>query len=202
VPVRTSRTAHAVLSEVLVKLSRFHAVAGATGTVALMLAGVGLAGSASAATSVMSGSSGLSARDARCSVPLPGSVIGDPGTKGGQASGARVWHDRGGWHVRVTHPGSGTEVFTGVVHSPQAITLTGYRLEKEDSIKLTDGGHTLTYRLVNHGAIDGVDFTDRCAINTSFDLYRDGGRLSTSDVYLGAGGAHPLGNPFLVQRRR
>jgi hypothetical protein len=176
----------------VVKLSRFHAVAGATGAVVLMLTGVGLAGGASAST----------AGDARCDMPLPGSVIGDPGVTAGQSSGTRVWHDGAGWHVRVTHPGSGTEVFTGAVHSPQAITVRGYRVEKEDWIKLDDGGHTLTYKLVNHGAIDGIDFTDRCAINTSFSLQRDGRQLSTGDVHLGRNGAHPLGNPFLVQRRR
>jgi hypothetical protein len=176
----------------VVRLSRFQTLAGAAGAVVLTIAGVAVAGTADAAD----------AAGEKCAIPLPASVVGDPGVQPGQASGVRVWHDVQGWHVRATHPGTGTEVFTGLIRSPQPISLRGYRLEKQDSVTLADGGRTLRFTLVNHGGVDGVDFTDRCAVNTSFSLLRDGGRLSPTEVYLGAGGSHPAGNPFLVRRHR
>jgi hypothetical protein len=159
-------------------------------------------GSLTLATPASAAASGTTAADQRCAKPLPASVIGAPALAAGQASGARVWHDRAGWHLRFTHPGKGAQVFSGVVHSPQPITAHGYRLEKQDSLSVSDHGHTLTFRLVNHGAVDGIDFTDRCAINTGFTLVRDGQRLPTTSVFLGAASSHPTSSPFLVQRSK
>jgi hypothetical protein len=179
-----------------VKLSRSRTVTGAVAVAALVTVGIGVAQPASAATT-----SGAAA-DQRCARPLPAAVIGDPGLQAGASSGARVWHDSSGWHVRVTHAGNGTQVFRGVVTSPQPITAHSYRFEKGDSFRVSNHGHTLAFTLVNHGAIDGIDFTDRCAINTGFTFSRDGHRLPAAAVYLGAAQAHPLGDPFLVQRGR
>jgi hypothetical protein len=183
-----------------VKLSRSRTVTGALAVAALVTAGVGVAQPASAATKTATTSG--AAADQRCARPLPSAVIGDPGLKAGAASGARVWHDGSGWHVRVTHAGSGTQVFRGVVTSPQPITAHSFRFEKGDSYRVSNHGHTLAFTLVNHGAIDGIDFTDRCAVNTRFSFARDGHRLPATDVYLGASQVHPLGDPFLVQRSR
>lgn len=180
------------------RMSRSRLLAGAAGGLTLLAAG---AAPANAAPSTASGS-GTPASPGRCAVPLPTSVIGDPGMPAGAASGARVWHDGTGWHVRFTHPGTGPQVFTGAIHSPQPITVRGHRLEGQDTVRTRDRGRTVTFRLVNHGAVDGFDFTDRCAVNTSFVIYRDGYRLAPNDVYLGVHGVHPTSNPFLVQRRR
>jgi hypothetical protein len=184
-----------------VKVSSFRAVTGLVGAVVLSTATVGLAGPAGAATASATSTSSTPA-DQRCAKPLPAPVIGDPGVHAGQASGARVWHDRSGWHVRFTHPGDGTQVFTGVIRSGQPISVRGYRLEKQDSYRLSNRGRTLTFRLVNHGQVDGLDFTDRCAINTTFDLVRDGHRLAPADIHLGVNKAHPTSNPFRVQRHK
>jgi hypothetical protein len=165
-------------------------------TVALVAVGLGAAQPAWSATT------GSSAADQRCTRPLPPSAIGDPGVRGGASSGARVWHDAAGWHLRFTHPGTGTRVFTGVVTSGQPITAHGFRFEKQDSFRLSHHGRRLTFTVTNHGGIDGIDFTDRCAVNTAFSLTRDGRRLPVTDVGLGARQVHPTGNPFLVQRLR
>lgn len=197
------------------RMSRSQVAAGAAGGLALLAVGAGPASAgappASAAVSAavsapvsapVSAAVSAPAAAQRCAKPLPSQVLGDPGLSAGAASGARVWHDATGWHIRFTHPGTGPEVFTGVIRSPQPITVRGYRLEGEDSLRLRNRGRTVTFRLVNRGAIDGIDLTDRCAINTSFTFYRDGRRLATGDVLLGAQGAHPTSNPFVVQRHR
>ena len=137
----------------------------------------------------------------RCEAFLPAVVLGSPGLHAGATSGARVWHDGTGWHLRVTHSGSGTQVFTGVIRSGQPISAHGVALEKQDGYYLSNGSRTLTFRLFNHGGIDGIDFTDRCAIDTAFSVQRDGHELSPAAVYLGRHGVRPTSNPFVIERR-
>jgi hypothetical protein len=138
----------------------------------------------------------------RCEATLPGVVVGDPGTKAGAESGFRVWHDGAGWHLRATHPGDDALPFSGVIHSGQPITATGFRLEKGDTMTVGADRHTVTFALVNHGGLDGIDFTDRCAIHTTFTLRRSGHQVSATSIYLGTHGGHPTSNPFMVERRR
>ena len=138
----------------------------------------------------------------RCEASLPSIVVGDPGATAGDIAGFRVWHDGSGWHVRATHHGSDPVAFSGVVRSGQPITATGYKLEKGDTMTLSKDRRTLTFALVNHGGLDGVDFTDRCAIHTTFTLRRAGHQVPTTAVFLGAHGGHPTSNPFQIERHR
>jgi len=140
------------------------------------------------------------AADERCERALPADVVGDPHVVAGAASGLRVWHDTTGWHLRATHPGSAAVVFTGTVRSGQPITVHRYRLEAHDQIGFSRDRRTMTFRFVNHGAVDGIDFTDRCADHTSFAFGRAGHWLAAGDVWLGAQGAHPASDPFTEVR--
>jgi len=56
------------------------------------------------------------------------------------------------------------------------------------------------YRFVNHGGIDGVDFTDSCAATTKFALSRGGHLLGRNHIYIGANSARPAHNPFVISR--
>jgi hypothetical protein len=183
------------------------AVAAAAGvTAAVAFASAPAASAATSASSSISSSTGTSSTgtssDERCELALPGYVIGDPHLTAGSASGLRVWHDVTGWHVRATHPGTGSVVFTGVVHSGQPITAHRYRLEAGDQIGFSRDRHTMTFRFVNHGAVDGIDFTDNCAVHTGFGFQRAGSVLPAGAVYLGAQGAHPGVDPFTVYRHK
>ena len=91
-------------------------------------------------------------------------------------------------------------VFTGTIRSGRVIAAQGYRLEGKDSFHLSADRHTLTFRFVNHGNLDGVDFTDRCATITTFNLKRAGHKMRPAAVFLGAHGAHPAHNPFTIRR--
>jgi hypothetical protein len=138
----------------------------------------------------------------RCSVPLPGAVLGDPHVTAGMGPGVAVWHDSAGWHLRATHPGNDAVVFSGTVRSGQPISAHRYLLEAQDMIGFSRDRRTMTFRFVNHGKIDGIDFTDACAIHTSFSLKSAGSELPATSVYLGSGGAHPATDPFTVYRHR
>lgn len=179
-----------------------------TTSAAASTAGSGSASQARVATTTSATSSAPAAvtdespEHERCEASLPAVVVGDPGTPAGAASGFRVWHDGTGWHLRATHPGNDAVPFSGVIHSGQPITATRFRFEKGDSMTVSADRRTVAFVLVNHGGLDGIDFTDRCAIHTSFTLRREGHQVSATSIYLGAHGGHPTSNPFLIERRR
>ena len=104
----------------------------------------------------------------------PVSVQGKPTMlKTGGAAGDYLWHDSNGWHLRVTHPGHAKVTFTG---------------RKK----------TLTYKFYNYGYIDGIDFKTACAQRLGISAAVNGHKLSTSRIWLGRHGRHPLENRFVV----
>jgi len=118
----------------------------------------------------------------------------------GAKAGDYIWHDANGWHVRVTHAGTGREVFTGTIVSSAPLDAVPVKLEKNDVVTVSADKKTITYRLVNYGRIDGFDFRTACASRLSFSGRLDGVRLPTSRIWLGAFNRHPLENPFVVVR--
>ena len=133
----------------------------------------------------------------------PSSVQGRPMLfKAGARGGDYIWHDSTGWHVRVTHPGHGRVVFTGKIVASAPLDATPVKLEKSDSVTLSADKMTITYRLVNYGHIDGFDFTTACAHKLVFSGAMNHVKLSTSRIWIGHAGKHPLQNPFAVLRTR
>ena len=133
----------------------------------------------------------------------PASVQGAPTTlKAGARAGDYIWHDSHGWHLRATHPGSAKVIFTGRVVSTTPMTVSPYRLEKNDTLTLSADKLTLTYRFVNFGYIDGFDFHTACAHKVVFGGSMAGHRLPTWRIWIGHDGRHPLQNPFAVLRTR
>ncbi|MHB8459822.1 MAG: hypothetical protein ACYDAK_12145 [Candidatus Limnocylindrales bacterium] len=133
----------------------------------------------------------------------PKTVDGRPARfEAGAAAGDYIWHDATGWHVRVTHPGSATVVFTGRVVSSAPLTAVPVLLEAQDTITVSADRRTITYRLVDHGGIDGFDFTTACARQVGFYGAMADHRLPVGRIWLGDAGRHPLENPFVVRRLR
>lgn len=170
------------------------------GLVGLTTAGALLLAPAGVAASTVAPSATASA--AACTDGhWPISVQGRPTLfHAGAMAGDYVWHDAKGWHIRVTHPGTARLVFTGRVVANAPIKFSPFRLEKGDVVTLSADRKTLTYRFVDYGAIDGVDFTTACASRISFAGRLDGRLLPTGRVWLGVAGRHPLENPFVVAR--
>ena len=132
----------------------------------------------------------------------PASVQGVPTAwHVGGAAGDYVWHDATGWHLRVTHRGTGKVVFSGkIVASAPITSAVAVHLEGSDSIALSADKLTLTYRFSNYGKIDGLNFRTDCARRVSFAGSMGASRLPIGRIWVGRGNHHPLQNPFAVVR--
>jgi hypothetical protein len=132
----------------------------------------------------------------------PASVQGVPTLwHAGGAAGDYVWHDANGWHLRVTHRGTGKVIFSGRIVSSAPITsAVAVRLEGSDFIALSADKLTLTYRFSNYGRIDGLNFRTACARRVSFAGFMGASKLPIARIWVGRGNHHPLQNPFAVTR--
>jgi hypothetical protein len=133
----------------------------------------------------------------------PASVQGMPVTfKAGARAGDYIWHDSKGWHLRVTHAGSHAVVFRGTIHASAPLDADPVKLEPSDQFTVSADRKTITYRFVNYGHIDGLDFRTSCAKTLGFRGAMAGHKLPTWRIWLGHHGRHPLENPFVVIRIR
>lgn len=136
----------------------------------------------------------------------PGYVQGRPDGFDAHDDGAYMWHSSGGWSVRVSHPvlpgKANRVVFTGAITSRGQIGhVTRVRNEKNDMVKVVNNGHTLEFRFVNFGGVDGVDFRTTCTPGLAVGLRVDKSALPTRFIHLGDKKVHPGSNPFGIRRR-
>ncbi len=135
--------------------------------------------------------------------PWEARVQGAPHYRSGAASGDYLWHDRRGFHLRVTHRSNDRAVFSGTLVSSAPMRRDPVRLEGRDYAVLSANRKVLSFRFYNYGHTDGVNFHTDCArALTIRTLHRNGNPLPTSAVYLGATKAHPADIPFTVHRVR
>ena len=118
----------------------------------------------------------------------------------GAPAGDYLWHDATGWHLRVTHRGTGRAVFSGRIVSSAPMTAAPVRLEAGDLFALSADRLTLTYRFVNHGRVDGLNFRTDCARRITVGGAMDGSRLPVGRIWIGRANRHPLENPFVITR--
>ena len=129
----------------------------------------------------------------------PASVQGRPkNLHVGSRGGDYVWHDRNGWHLRVTHHGKRKVVFTGTIVSTAPMRVKAVKLEKHDTFTLSADKLTLTYAFKNYGKIDGLDIRTACAQQLDISGTMAGTPLPVSRIWLGKRHVHPLSNPFVV----
>lgn len=137
----------------------------------------------------------------------PGYVQGRPDAFDAHDDGAYMWHNpKGGWGVRVSHPvlpgKANRVVFAGTVTTAGQIGhVVRVRDEKQDIVKVTNNGHTLAFRFVNYGGVDGVDFTTTCTPGLRVDLKVDGSSMPVRFIHLGDKKVNPGSDPFLIRRR-
>ena len=131
----------------------------------------------------------------------PAAVQGKPMQfKSGGRAGDYIWHDSAGWHLRVTHPGSRGVVFTGTIRASAPLDGDPVKLESNDHFTVSADRKTITYRFVNYGHVDGLDFKTACAKTLAFRGAMAGHKLPTWRIWLGHNGRHPLENPFVIVR--
>ena len=170
--------------------------------IALIALAVGLLApaGASAATPTAAATDGVTAT-ACTGGAWPLSVQGMPAVHAGSAAGDYIWHDAMGWHLRVTHVSTTAFVFSGTIRANRPLHVTGYRLETGDKFTVSADHLSVTYRFVNHGRLDGLNFTTECATRLAFGGRMNGAALPIRRIWIGHAGRHPLQNPFVVFRR-
>lgn len=124
-----------------------------------------------------------------------------PGFGAGDAGGTYLWHDTGGFHLRVTHRGDGRDVYTGTVVSPTPMRVTPVALDPSDHLAAAPDGRSVSFLFNDFGRIDGFDFITDCAENISVGpLTGRDGPMPPQRVYLGAYQTHPAAVPFTAAR--
>jgi len=169
---------------------------------ALIALGVGLLAPAGAfaATPSVAATDGVSA-PACTGGAWPFSVQGMPALHAGSPAGDYLWHDAAGWHLRVTHGSTVGFVFSGTIRANRPLHVTGYRLESGDHFTVSADRLSVTYRFVNHGRLDGLNFTTECATRLGVGGRMNGSLLQVRRIWIGHAGRHPLQNPFVIYRR-
>jgi hypothetical protein len=118
----------------------------------------------------------------------------------GAAQGAYLWHDRDGWHLRVTHPGNDLVTFTGSVDSTRNISQVGRALESKDEVIVRKQRARVVFDFRNRGGIDGIDFRVGCSNSFTVSMQINGQPIANSEVFLGAQKSSPTAVPFRVER--
>lgn len=134
----------------------------------------------------------------------PAYVIGQPELRPGAFPGPGyiVWYDERGWHMRWTTRGwareaSGLVSTDGRFHEFRRVRLEGGDLVARDESLI--GWESRGPGNWGSGDVDGIDFRTN-GDRLSFTLLIDGVPAPPSQIFLGAGGAHPQRNPFRVTR--
>jgi len=130
----------------------------------------------------------------------PASVQGMPAVHAGSAAGDYLWHDATGWHLRVTHASTSAVGFSGTIRANRPLTVHGYRLESGDTFTVSADRLSVAYRFVNHGGLDGLNFTTACATRLGVGAKMSGVLLPVRRIWIGHAGRHPLQNPFVILR--
>lgn len=172
-----------------------------TGLLGLSVVAAGLLVPATSLASSSSTATGTTTTAVCTDGHWPASVQGRPTIlHSGGPAGDYIWHDAAGWHLRVTHATRIRRVFTGRIVASAPMAVTPFRTEAGDTIGLSADKLTITYRFINYGHVDGLDFRTACAHRVSFSGSMSGTRLPTSRIWIGYRNRHPLENPFVVIR--
>lgn len=149
------------------------------------------------------------AKSATCNTDTnwPAYAQGAPDAFDAGDDGAYLWHNpSGGWGLRVSHPllpgKANRVVFTGTITSKGTISgVKKVRDEKGDVAKVGPGGHTLRFRFVDYGGVDGVDFVTTCTPGLRVSLDADRSPMGPQFVHLGDKKVNPGTDPFRIRRR-
>ena len=121
------------------------------------------------------------------------------------APGAYLWYDPdGGWALRVTHVSPrDTVVFSGALTtSGQFVSVHRASYNRADIVFVSRDRHTIVFRFVNYGWVDGLDFATQCSPALTMSIAMDGQLVSTDAIHLGGAAASPTNNPMRVERAR
>jgi hypothetical protein len=131
----------------------------------------------------------------------PAQVNGHPAQlRIGAEIGYYIWHDNGGWHMEVTHPGRYHAVFSGWVTTDGTLRVQRVDDERNDLTRVGPHRHQLSFVFNNYGYLDGVHFETHGAQELTFHLYLDGVPVGAEHVFIGHADMHPTHVPFAIDR--
>jgi hypothetical protein len=116
------------------------------------------------------------------------------------AAGYYFWHNDNGLHLR-THGTGVAHEFVARLHTDGVFhDVDTVRLESGDKFAVTDGGHTLIFKVHTYNATDGVNFKIAGGRWLRLDLELNGSQIDTGRIFLGDDEVNPNRNPFVVWR--
>jgi hypothetical protein len=118
----------------------------------------------------------------------------------GSAQGAYLWHDRDGWHLRVTHPGTARVDFAGTIQSSRRIAGVARSVESKDQVNVVKSEDRIDFAFTNYGRMDGIDFRVGCSNRFVLNFSINGVPFDTSQLFIGSGAVRPSSTPFVVER--
>lgn len=117
-----------------------------------------------------------------------------------QTRGYFIWHDKDGFHLFTTTRGQ-RHVFTGVIRTDGGrIEFKSRGAESNDRYRLDRNRDALSFRFDTRGDVDGVDFRVIGGKRVNFDLYMDGKKIDTQEIYIGGEGWHPGRSNFTLYK--
>ena len=118
----------------------------------------------------------------------------------GDARGIFIWQDKDGMHVRSTTAGRG-HVFSGVIRTNgEFYNVRGVREEAGDFYRVSRGRDDIAFRFRTAKDVDGLDFRVKEGSRLYFDLFMDGHRIDTREIYVGRHGWHPEHSAFTIYK--
>ena len=123
----------------------------------------------------------------------PAIVQGEPtGFGAGDQAGVYLWHDGGGWHLRVTHQNDTHQAYSGVLTTTGLFSdVDAVKLEHNDSLVIGPDRHTIAFHFNNYGGIDGFDFNTQDAPSLGLGFLSNGHIVPPKYIAIGAEGSHP-----------
>lgn len=125
---------------------------------------------------------------------------GRPTFDAGSASGAFVWHDGNGLHVRFTTKAN-ERYYHGKVCAGKIMQLDGYHVDDDsrNKVEKSEDGKCINIELYNKMTLNGFDFKAK-GKKVEFRLKVGSGILKPKNIWIGAGNTHPPASPFTLDR--
>ncbi|VBB08138.1 Hypothetical protein LUCI_3403 [Lucifera butyrica] len=114
-------------------------------------------------------------------------------------SGAFVWHDYNGFHLRTTTVGD-KHTFTGTIHTNGHFQNVDDRFFRDKDYYHLSDRDTVDFQFTTTGRTVGIDFDIADGDYLSLEIYMDGHKISPMDIYVGKDGWHPGKYKFTLNR--
>jgi hypothetical protein len=141
---------------------------------------------------------GASAQPGPATVPAP-AAAGAADVRPDSPYGYYIWLEGNRVHLRTTDPGGDGSRYTGSIVVDGRIEGVEVIRDEPGDIAIA-GRDTVHFRFHTFNHVDGLIFAVQDTEWITFRLERNGHLIGTQHIFLGASGAHPPGNPFVIVR--